>query len=160
MKILTAEASDFFQRNEASVESASEGSSQSQTNPADAPDIDEIGILPKRAKSSIFDDLFDMDMQSEPAHVIAKSITEEINEYLKAQIVDKSTNALLFWRVNKNSYPILGKLAKTYLSAPASSGSVERMFSLAGSIGRARRNRISVTTLEKLLMFKEWRLRK
>ncbi len=45
--------------------------------------------------------------------------------------IDKSLD---YWRLNAPKYPRLAKLAKHYLSIPASSASVERLFSTAGYI--------------------------
>ena len=43
-------------------------------------------------------------------------------------------------------------LAKKYLIIPATSASVERLFSVVGAIVRARRNRLSASTVESLLL--------
>ena len=48
-------------------------------------------------------------------------------------------------------YPVLSKLARKYLSIPASSASVERLFSVCGAIIHARRARLSANTVEALL---------
>jgi len=46
----------------------------------------------------------------------------------------------VFWCSASDKYPTLARLARKYLSAPATSASVERLFSVAGSIIRARRS--------------------
>jgi len=58
-----------------------------------------------------------------------------------------------FWGSTlSNDYPTLQRLAKKYLSIPATSASVERLFSVAGAIVRARRNILSASTVESLLL--------
>jgi len=56
-----------------------------------------------------------------------------------------------------NTYPRLAKLARTLLSIPASSGSVERLFSVSGAIVRARRSRLAAPTVESVLLAMEYK---
>ena len=44
------------------------------------------------------------------------------------------TDGLLFWRVRKQSYPLLAPLAEDLISAPASQAYVERVFSVCGDL--------------------------
>ena len=60
----------------------------------------------------------------------------------------------VFWAKSGDAYPILIKLARTFLGIPASSGSVGRLFSVAGAIVRARRSKLSSVTVESLLLAK------
>jgi len=64
---------------------------------------------------------------------------------------------LEFWKQKEKDFPQLSKLAKIYLGFPASSGSVERLFSVSGSHIRARRARMKLKTVESLLFDKELR---
>ena len=50
--------------------------------------------------------------------------------------------------------PAMSKLAKRYLSVPASSGPVERLFSIAGKIFRPERCRLTDTVFENLMFIK------
>jgi hypothetical protein len=61
----------------------------------------------------------------------------------------------VYWAKMNKTYPRLAKLARTLLSIPASSGSVERLFSVSGAIVRARRSRLTTTTVESLLLAME-----
>ena len=61
----------------------------------------------------------------------------------------------VFWATEGSAYPRLRHLARRLLSIPASSGSVERLFSITGAILSARRNRLSATTVELLLLRKQ-----
>jgi len=86
-----------------------------------------------------------------------KKIKSELDLYLDLPIEeDEDANPLEFWQRHEKSYPTLSKLATQYLAMPASSGSVERLFSIAGSIARARRARIKTALMEKTLSVREY----
>jgi len=57
----------------------------------------------------------------------------------------------VYWACKSGCYPLQAKLARTLLSIPTSSGSVERLFSVSGAIVTARRSRLTATTVESLL---------
>ena len=57
----------------------------------------------------------------------------EYHSYISEKVLDKQVNVLKFWEVSKDKYPLLSKLAKRVLAIPASSGSVERLFSIFSS---------------------------
>ena len=82
----------------------------------------------------------------------------ELEIYLDECTVDRNSDPLHFWRDNESRFPALSSMAKKYLAVPASSGDVERLFSIAGSLQRARRSRLVSTRLEKLLLYREFRL--
>lgn len=60
-----------------------------------------------------------------------------------------------YWLNAQESFPTLAKLARRYLSIPASSACVERLFSVCGAIIRARRARLGAKTVEALLFHME-----
>ena len=58
-----------------------------------------------------------------------------------------------FWSTQiSDNFPTLRRLATKYLSIPATSASVERLFNFAVAVIRARRNRLCESTVESLLM--------
>ena len=61
-----------------------------------------------------------------------------------------------FWNVNKQMMPTLHKMALHYLTLPASSASVERLFSVAGYISRARRASLKPATIRQLVFAREY----
>ena len=79
----------------------------------------------------------------------------EEQSYLMAPTTEQDVLPGEFWAKSAHTYPQLVKLARTFLSIPASSGSVERLFSVAGAIVRARRSRLSSVTVESLLLAME-----
>ena len=102
-----------------------------------------------KKKRSIFDVLNNF----EPTGLdIAASCMQEVDEYLKLSTARKEELPLEWWRTMEKKFPRISKLAAIYLSFPASSGGVERLFSVAGAIGRSRRARLTVLNMEKLLV--------
>lgn len=58
---------------------------------------------------------------------------------------------LMFWKHNENLYPTLAKLVKVYLTCPASSVPVERLFSSAGELISKKRNSLKPDNANMLL---------
>lgn len=56
----------------------------------------------------------------------------EVNDYLSSHCKLDENDTLTFWKRNKERCPTLSKLASIYLPIPASSGPVERIFSIGG----------------------------
>lgn len=79
----------------------------------------------------------------------------EVELYLNEPRISIKENPLEFWRKNEMRFPYLAKLARVSLAFPATSGSIERRFSVAGSIARARRARITLDNLECILCFRD-----
>jgi hypothetical protein len=70
-------------------------------------------------------------------------------------LLEEDDSPLVFWKQNKERFPHLARLATTYLTFPATSGGVERLFSVAGAIGRARRAKLTTNTMEMLLCYRQ-----
>ena len=109
----------------------------------------------KGKSKSIFRHLESARAQSAVQNLSEKS---EVSTYLECRIEDPSVDPLSCWKSKSNSLPKLSKLAKIYLGIPASSGSVERMFSIAGALQRSRRASLSWSTIEKLLCHRDMRV--
>ena len=78
-----------------------------------------------------------------------------INEYVS--VVDElnfNGCPLLFWKANENKFRILSEMARKYLGVPASSASVERMFSIAGHILSCKRRKMSTKLFCHLVFLK------
>ena len=60
---------------------------------------------------------------------------------------------LAYWRMNKESFNILRIIAAQLFSVRITSASVERMFSFAGLVRTARRNRMSADTFDALVAY-------
>lgn len=87
------------------------------------------------------------DSQSEYVSVVIN----ELRVYLSIPLVDRTHNPITWWKENKINFPLLSKLAKKYLSAPATSVYSERLFSEAGNIYEETRSRLLPRNAEKLL---------
>ena len=59
-----------------------------------------------------------------------------------------------WWEGNSTKLPLMAKLAKVYLLAPASTADVERLFSVAGRICRPHRSMLNTKTIELLVTLK------
>ena len=58
---------------------------------------------------------------------------------------------LAFWRMHEKEYPHLAKMARQFLGCPASSASVERIFSVAGQFFDDLRRQLDDEKLEELI---------
>jgi len=66
---------------------------------------------------------------------------EEYTEYIKeSTISNKDINPLDYWKQNSYRSPILSILTRRYLAIPATSASIERIFSISNNIITKRRN--------------------
>lgn len=63
----------------------------------------------------------------------------------------KISKPLIFWRMSKTEFPILGDLALKLLQVPASSAQIERLFSNWGNIHSLLRNRLTFDNSKKLI---------
>ncbi|CAG7717945.1 unnamed protein product, partial [Allacma fusca] len=83
----------------------------------------------------------------------------EIQRYMDLKYENESSDPLEFWKEQMSNFPILSQLARIYLGFPASSGSAERLFSIAGALQRLRRSRLKWSTIEQMLCYCEMRLK-
>lgn len=86
-------------------------------------------------------------------HVSGDIVKMEVSQYLIEPCID-GMDPLKYWEQNTDKFPILAKLARTYLTIPATSAPVERLFSIAGKFFRPDRCRLSDSTFQMLMMIK------
>ena len=108
------------------------------------------------AKAPKLDDDFFSFMGSDSSAVSsnATGVESEIKDYLKQPCTDMTSNPLEYWKGQQSNYPVLSTLASRYLTIPASSAPVERLFSIAGKIFRPDRCSMKDQTFERLMMIK------
>lgn len=75
----------------------------------------------------------------------------ELKHYLSQPTIPLSDNILKYWDIVCNMYPYLKKIVQPYLSLVATSDPSERLFSKAGNIMSAKRNRLEGEKLQQLL---------
>jgi hAT family C-terminal dimerisation region len=85
-------------------------------------------------------------------------VNAEISSFRKRAPLAHSTaepgNPLQWWMEREAQFPILSKLARQVLAIPATSAASERVFSQAGQIARAARNRLDVGNASQLVFLK------
>ena len=94
-------------------------------------------------------------MNSVPAtQTSLNTCDKEVQDYIESPCLPEDANPLEYWLDNQSKYPTLALLAKRYLSVPASSAPVERLFSIGGKILRNERCSMSDRTFERLMFVK------
>jgi hypothetical protein len=70
--------------------------------------------------------------------------------------LDVKANILMWWKVHAVRFPYLSRLARRYLAMPATSASVERLFSVSGQVVvTAKRARLDPSTVTLLVFLHE-----
>ena len=86
-------------------------------------------------------------------------IKELMDRYKNKPVADLDSNPLDYWKnLSVTTDPLeksFCELAKKYLTPPPTSVSVERLFSVAGSIRSQKRNKLTPENCEMLLFVKE-----
>ena len=86
-------------------------------------------------------------------HVLGTpSISTELQQYLTSPLAPEDINPLHYWRKYKMQFPGLSKLARKYLSSPATSAASERAFSKAGLVYSDQRKRLQGEKAEMILL--------
>ena len=93
---------------------------------------------------------FSDDERSRPRHQgpSLAELVKEIDKYAVSPTIERSKDPLIFWKLH---YPNLARVARRYLSCPASSVYSERLFSEAGNIYEEHRSRLLPRNGEHLL---------
>jgi hypothetical protein len=77
-----------------------------------------------------------------------------IDDYIRVVSETNIKDTLEFWRQYSERFPELAILAKKYLATPASSASVERIFSISGHIFSVKRRRLHHKYFSELVFLK------
>ena len=87
--------------------------------------------------------------------VAEKSISNEVDKYLW-EPVENVQDPLRWWFQNRFGYPNLSRMALDYLSVPAMSTSVERVFSCGRQLLPFTCSRLSANSIWKYLCLGSW----
>ncbi|KAA1070215.1 hypothetical protein PGT21_004164 [Puccinia graminis f. sp. tritici] len=88
--------------------------------------------------------------------------SNEVQAYLTADLsfkegaIDDKKTPLLWWKANQEAYPTLAVMARAYLGTPASSCSVERLFSAAADVCSISRGRMLPSTMSHCVSSLMW----
>jgi hypothetical protein len=114
--------------------------------------------LPKHAlrqdvAPSVSDNIFDV----LPTVSAAAKVTprNELNHYLTAP-TEATRDPLLWWVEKQKTYPRLSRMARDYISVPATSVDVKRVFSKGRLLLSHVHNRLSVQSTQALLYLSNW----
>jgi hypothetical protein len=107
----------------------------------------------KRRKTSAAGFFADSDGDEDGEADKEDSTRDELAEYLSLPQIKYQTeeDALQWWRVNESAFPNVAVMARQYLGCPATSASVERLFSQVGIAFSAKRKSADGATLESIL---------
>ena len=83
-------------------------------------------------KPSVLDDLLGVSSTSMDVDPSSVNGETELNAYMRVQQVANDTDPLMWWKQHQQEFPRLSRMARQYLSVPASSASPERLFSSVG----------------------------
>ena len=84
---------------------------------------------------------------------------DEVTEYLAEKVTNITDNPLAWWKQNEEKFPLSARLAKKYLSLPASSAPSERIFSKMHAVVDKRRASLDPDRVERIVFIKENRLK-
>lgn len=76
--------------------------------------------------------------------------------YLDEPVCDRTVNVINWWKIHGHRFPDLARMARDYMSVPASSVPSEQLFSRASDIITKKRNRLLDTSSSSILLVKSW----
>ena len=97
-------------------------------------------------------DFFDDSESEEDTHDAA---LDELAEYLALPQASSKVKFTEWWLEHKDTFPNLEVMARQYLGCPASSASVERLFSQVGIAFADKRKSANSATLESIMFARE-----
>ena len=106
-------------------------------------------------KPSVLDDLLGVSSTSMDVDPSSVNGETELNAYMRVQQVANDTDPLMWWKQHQQEFPRLSRMARQYLSVPASSASPERLFSSVGLVKSDLRGRLLDTTLIDVMWAKQ-----
>ncbi|GBC14125.2 ribonuclease H-like protein [Rhizophagus irregularis DAOM 181602=DAOM 197198] len=92
-------------------------------------------------------------------HIFKKRKIEEKDElsiYLNEGVAPGKTDILMWWKLHEIKYPNLSKMARDYLSIPATSAPVERIFSGGTDLVVQKRCSLKESTIRETMCLKGW----
>ena len=135
--------------------SVSSGSSSSFTQQPLTPLENQTREKPK--KRTFLDKIADKKVPqiTIPRNELETEISEyEIHDFSLDESLDESDSSLVFFKMNKNKYKILGSIAKRIFCIPSSSVPVESLFSDCGQTASELRTKLTPLNLKSCVFYK------
>ena len=101
--------------------------------------------------------LFGCYNEKRPQSASPSKILEELEEFLKEPTLDidrPESLPLAFWKKNKDRFKIISYIALEIFCIPASSGNIERVFSVAKDILSAKRTKMKSILFKRILFIR------
>jgi hypothetical protein len=80
----------------------------------------------------------------------------EMEKYMAASTIHAEADVLAWWRLSAHDYPCLARIARDYLSIPATSAPVERVFSGGADLITKKRGSLNEDTIRDCMCLKSW----
>jgi hypothetical protein len=96
--------------------------------------------------------------RSTPEEITSSGLYLPFKQYLQLPVISRNEDVLTFWLQNRNHYTHLYQLHHKYLCIVGTSVPAERVFSKAGNIITAKRNRLSPKRVEKIIFMSNFTL--
>ena len=122
---------------------------ESKSSGSSSVTIDRSGSLPSASH----------EFQSYLSSTEANPSKSELLIYLdepNASLVDKDFDLLNWWKVNSHRFPVVSRMAKKFLTVPATSVSAESTFSTGGRTLDDYRSSLSPSMVEALICSSSW----
>ena len=119
------------------------------------------GAARKTALEELLGDMFDSEDNSQSASSdegtarARQQIDFEMNCYVAEKSISLNSDPLKWWKAKSVSYPFLSKVVKQLFAIPATSVPSERVFSAAGHLVSAARNRLDQENVNMLLFIQQ-----
>jgi hypothetical protein len=81
---------------------------------------------------------------------------DDLQRFMAEKPVQFGTDPLEWWVAHQQDYPVLKHLAFTYLAAPASTATNERLFSIAGNVVNEERPRTQAQLAQAVQCLRSW----
>jgi hypothetical protein len=104
---------------------------------------------------SDLDELLGMSTTSMDFDVASFEGKAQLQAYMQVQQVSNDTDPLMWWKQHQQEFPDLSRMARQYLTVPATSASPERFFSRVGLVQTDLRGSLLDTTMIDLMWVKQ-----